>query len=423
MTSGLSVLSDAPAGAAGDRLEFSRYVAALTEVIMNDATETPFTVGVFGAWGSGKSSLLKMLNEVLANDHEDDVVRVDFNPWIYRRETSMLVPLLLTLQDSLKRDRKKRFLEAATRVGVLLAKVTAGVLLGRISSAGVTLDSIDRMADEVVHKRGEVESETRNLRAALQEQADNIKKGGARLVFFIDDLDRCEPDEIIDLLESIKLFLDLRNVFIIIAVAKDVVDRGIAFKYRDFGFSEDKVMMVGDEYLDKMIQLPLYIPPIDGGVIAQFMDGFSLPDAVRDQVDLLQQIVSPNPRRIKRVLNACAVTYAITERSPGLRDLRQDLIARLAVLRVQSAELFAAITRNPDLLVALELAYQGKLGDLRTTSGFTIRFGAERAEAMQKAVGRFHGSQDYLGRVFENSDFDAVAHDLPLYLTMLGGAP
>jgi hypothetical protein len=216
--------------------------------------------------------------------------------------------------------------------------------------------------------------------------------------------------------------LTWRNVFIFIAVAKDVVDRGIAFKYRNFGFTEAKVMAVGDEYLDKMIQLPLYIPPIDGDAIGEFMHGLSLPDAVRGQVDLLQWIVSPNPRRIKRVLNTCAVTYAITERTPGLRDLRQDLVARLAVLRVQSAELFAAITRSPDLLVALELSYQDKLGDLTSISGFTTRFGAERAEAIKNAVGRFHGSQEYLSRVFEHSDFASVANDLPRYLTMLGGA-
>jgi hypothetical protein len=422
MTGGLSVLSDAPSGLGGDRLEFSRYVAALTEVILNDATETPFTIGVFGAWGSGKSSLLKMLNEQLARDHDERVVRVDFNPWIYRHEPSMLVPLLLTLQDSLQKDRTKRFAEVAGRIGGLLVKLTAGVLLGRVSGGAITPDTIDRLSNEVVAKRSEIDSEIRNLRATLQQQADTISDNGARLVFFIDDLDRCEPDEIIDLLESIKLFLDLRNVFIIIAIAKDVVDRGIAFKYRDFGFTGDKVVAVGDEYLDKMIQLPLYIPPIDAGAIGRFMHGLALPPAVRAQVDLLQQIVSPNPRRIKRVLNTCSVTFAVTEQSAGLRDIRPDLVARLAVLRIQSAELFAEITRNPDLLVALELVYQGNL-EPSSLSEFTNKFGAERAQAMQATVTRFRGSQEYLQGLFQHSAFDAAAADLARYLTMLGGAP
>lgn len=422
MAGGLSVLSDAPSGRDGDRLEFSRYVEALSEVILNDDTQTPFTIGVFGAWGSGKSSLLKMLNEKLAASYTQDIIRVDFNPWVYRNEPNMLVPLLLTLQASLERDSRKRFGQVAARIGGVLVKLTAGVLLGRISGGGVDLSGIDQLASELVDKRSEIDSQTRNLRLTLQEQADAVRSKGARLVFFIDDLDRCEPSEIIGLLESIKLFLDLRNVFIVIAIAKDVVDRGVAFKYRDFGFTGNEVLAVGDEYLDKMIQLPLYIPPIDAGAIGQFMDGLDLPPAVAAQIGLLRQIVSPNPRRVKRVLNMCAVTFAITAHSPGLKDLRPDLVARLAVLRVQSAGLFAEITRNPDLLVALELVYQGKLVS-DTTTGFTARFGAERAQGTRDAVARFHGSQDYLRRLFEDSAYDAVAAQLPRYLTMLGGAP
>jgi len=143
---------------------------------------------------------------------------------------------------------------------------------------------------------------------------------------------------------------------------------------------------------------------------------------VRDQENLLQQIVSPNPRRIKRTLNTCSVTFAVTGQSAGLRDIHQDLITRLAVMRVQSAELFAEVTRNPELLVALELVYQGNL-EPSSLSEFTKKFSASRAEAMQAAVKRFHGSQEYLRSLFRDSAFDAVAADLPRYLTMLGGAP
>ena len=92
------------------------------------------------------------------------------------------------------------------------------------------------------------------------------------------------------------------------------------------------------------------------------------------------------------------------------------------MLRIQSAELFAEITRNTDLLVALELVYQGHL-ELSSNSEFTSKFGAERAQAMQEAVARFHSSQEYLQSFFQRSAFDAVAVDLPRYLTMLGGAP
>jgi hypothetical protein len=417
MASGLSVLSDAPSGYASDKLQFGRYAEPLTEIIMNDATQTPFTVGIFGAWGSGKSSLLEMIDQKLADDYGDGVVRVHFNPWVYRREPNILIPLLHTLHDTLIKDKKSRFVEAAGRIGILVAKLSAGVLLGRLSGGAVSPDDINQLADEYAKKRHELESEMRNLRETLQQQADVIEEKGARLVFFIDDLDRCEPAEIIDLLESVKLFLDLRNVFIIIAIAKDVVDRGVAFKYREFGFGPEKVLAVGDEYLDKMIQLPVYLLPIDAHAVGHFMSGFELPEDVRAQTGLLQEIVSPNPRRIKRVLNTCTVTYAITRLSPGLQPLRPDLIARLAVLRVQSGALYAAIVRNPELLIAMEAMYQGKAVD------FVKMFGTEHADSMKGEASGFFGSQEYLQRLFRDSAFADHRVDLPLYLTMLGGAP
>lgn len=141
------VLSDAPVGAEGDHLQFGRYVDPLIAIITDNSTQTPFTVGIFGAWGSGKSSLLQMIDQKLAAHHPDSAVRVHFNPWVYRHEPgSMLVPLLHTLQDSLVADRKKRFIDVAKRIGVALTTLSMGVLLGRVSQGSVTLDNIEDLA-------------------------------------------------------------------------------------------------------------------------------------------------------------------------------------------------------------------------------------------------------------------------------------
>jgi hypothetical protein len=130
----------------------------------------------------------------------------------------------------------------------------------------------------------------------------------------------------------------------------------------------------------------------------------------------LQGIVSPNPRRIKRVLNTCAITYAIIQRSPGLQDLRPDLIARLAVLRLQSPDLHAAIIRDPDLLAAVEMAGRGK-----PQNSFTRAFGSEHAESMLAAAAEFRRKQEYLEKLFSDSTFGEVRNDLQRYLTMLSG--
>src|SRR5262249_8124934 len=114
----MPVLSDGVIRQAqGDLLNFRRYLDVLTAVLTEPRADTPFTAGVFGSWGSGKSTLLAMLDDHLETHHPDRFVRVHFNPWIYRGEPNMLVPLLHTLHDTLRSDPEERFAESAKKIG------------------------------------------------------------------------------------------------------------------------------------------------------------------------------------------------------------------------------------------------------------------------------------------------------------------
>jgi hypothetical protein len=415
----LAVASDAPVGLAGDRLLFRRYVDPLVGIITDPRTETPFTIGVFGVWGSGKSSLLRMIEEQLESGHAARVVCVRFNPWVHRRETDMIVPLLHALRDRLDQDRGHRFAETVKELGTIILHLGTDQILRRLTMNAVNLEKIGTLSQQYAEAQGMVESRTRNLRAVLQGEADRLAGKNTRLVFLVDDLDRCEPDQIIDLLESVKLFLDLRNIVFVIAVAKEVVDRGIAVKYQPFGFTDAYQAVIGDEYLDKIIQLPLHLLPLAPAEIGAYVRAAEPAPYVRAHLPLLERIVLPNPRKIKRVLNLLAVTGAIIEATPGLDTLRPDLVARLVVLRVQSPGLYADVVRLPALLRALELTCQNVLA-LDTESGFRQRFGAQGAE-LHELTRRHHRSQDYLARLFADSRFDEVGPALPAYLTMISG--
>src|SRR5690349_11772731 len=97
-----NILTDAPLRFGDpDLLRFSRYVDPLVSVLTHEHTRTPFTIGIFGAWGTGKSTLLSLLDTRLATDYPERFVRVHFNPWVHRKDENMLVPLLHTLHDTL----------------------------------------------------------------------------------------------------------------------------------------------------------------------------------------------------------------------------------------------------------------------------------------------------------------------------------
>jgi hypothetical protein len=412
----LLLSSDAAAGAASDVLAFDRYVEPLVEVMCDEQTSTPLTIGVFGAWGTGKSSLLRMLAEGLLDRDRDGFVHVDFNPWVHRNEDDLLIPLLHALHDALSSDRRQRFTQSAKRIFDVGARLSVDILLKRLTADAASLENIGALSKSYMAQRGQVESETRRLKEILQQEADRVAERDARIVVFIDDLDRCQPDQIIEILEMVKLFLDLRHTFIVLAVDQEVIDRGIQVKYSDFKFASGREVEIGAEYLEKMVQLPLQLHALHVDRVRAYLEALRPPPAVVDQLDLLQTVVLPNPRKIKRVANILALTDRILSADDALAGFDRSVVARLVVLQVQATELYAAVVAHPDLLVALDAAYAGQRHD--RVEDF-VEFGA-RAQAIFELTQRWYRADSYLTALFADAPFTAVRDQLPFYLGMLG---
>jgi hypothetical protein len=95
----------------------------------------------------------------------------------------------------------------------------------------------------------------------------------------------------------------LKDLFIILAVDKEVVDRGVQVKYKDFQFAKDRTAAIGAEYLEKMVQLPLSLFPLHRTQVETFVSKFNPPAALQLHLALLRDTLEPNPRKIKRALN------------------------------------------------------------------------------------------------------------------------
>lgn len=402
-----------------DQLKFGRYLVPLISVLTNPNTETPFTIGIFGTWGSGKTSLLRLLDTKLKKGHKDKFVRVWFNPWIHRSEPNLLVPLLHALHDTLDQQLGNRFKESAKKISTVLARLGADALLKHLTADVASLEKLEKLEGEYLKARGRVESEIRKLLQTLQGEANAIAEDGAKLIFFVDDLDRCEPGQIIDLLEAIKLFFDLEHVFIILAVDKEVVDRGIQVKYEKFKFAESRAPAIGAEYLEKMVQLPLQLFPLHRQQVEEFMRRFNPPPAVQAHLPLLKELLDPNPRKIKRILNILTCVSQVAEGTAGLDKLRPDVLVRLVVLQVQSGDLFGEVVKQPELLLALEATYTGKLTPTEP-KGYQNEYGS-RAELIQKFCQMHHRPGSYLSCLFKGEPFKPIGDLLPTYFAMFGG--
>jgi hypothetical protein len=403
-----------------DLLDSSRYAVPLVDLIASPTAMTPLTVGIFGPWGSGKTTLLGMIEREIRANRPDEFVLVPFNPWVHRRESNMLVPLLHCLNESLE-TWKDRVAASAKKIFEVLARLGADVLLKSLTLNAVDLDRLEKLEKSYLEHRQKVESQMRNLRSTLATLAKDLarsgKKGkpGPRLVFLIDDLDRCQPDEIIDVLESVKLFLDVENVVVILAVDKEVIDRGIEVRYTKFEFAKERAEALGAEYLEKMVQIPLSLLPLDVPQVDAFLKQLPLNPALAPHTGLLAKLLVPNPRKVKRVLNNLELALAVAERTKVSVAPILDPLIRLAVLQAQDGALYDKVARQPELLDALQIYYDdsatGKKPDLTKFK--------ERREGLEALCQKYHRPGTYLARLFEGKPFQSPAKGMPPYLTLL----
>jgi ferritin len=406
------LMSDAPVSdPARDYLRFERYCNPLVDILTEPAVQTPLTIGVFGVWGSGKSTVIRLTDHVLERDHPDAFVRVHFNAWMHRKEPNMLVPLLHALHDTLASDPAKRFEESAKKIWNVFVRLGANLVLKAVTADKVDVKELEALETRYAEEKGRVESTIRKLSKILQDEADALEAQGVRLVFFIDDLDRCEPDQMIDLLDSIKLFLDLRNAFFIIAADKEVIDRGVETRYGKYKFAEGRTAEVGAEYLDKLVQVPFYLLPLYSDDVASYVKDISaqLPADLRE---LLSQVALPNPRKVKRIINAYWILDAIAH-----KNLDRGVLLRLQVLQIQNSGIYWPSARENKLLLALEEAYNGKVD---VTKIATFAKYAPIDNIVMNFCNSHYDPSSSLRHLFHNSPFAAVGPRLSDHFAAVG---
>ncbi|WP_446811728.1 KAP family P-loop NTPase fold protein [Methylomonas sp. 2BW1-5-20] len=414
-----SVLSDAPAKR--DLLNFNRYSEPLTSVLINPALETPFTISIFGSWGSGKSTLLHIIKRNLSKKNGNRFLFVEFNPWVYRREPNMLIPLLNCLHDALANNKITRIQQSADKIVDVLLHLGADLFLKSVSAGTIDLEKLEKLEKTYLNRRMQLDSQMRNLRLALAELAKTLGEEGTRIVFLIDDLDRCDPTEIIDVLESMKLFLDLENVVHILALDKEVIDRGIEVKYGKFAFGAGRSAVLGSEYLEKMIQMPVYLFPLHPEQVRGYIESIDASSCIGEYLELLVSSLSPNPRKIKRALNMLALTNQILDSSPDkYGKFDRFVTTALTILRIEEPELYLNAAVLPTLLPVLEDVYLEERS-VSNADNF-IDFGMDKT-TIQAICEKYYRPSSYLAHIFKNPDrnFRLNAGQLKNHFSVVGG--
>ena len=269
----LQLISDEPVDLLeDDRLGLQPYAGTVASVALG--TPGPFTIGVFGGWGHGKTSLLRLAQKMV-EAQDPQVVTAWFNAWQYEKEEHPIVPLTATIVHALEKKHDSGLSAALAKGAGKLIDALRSVAYGfslkgkaqvpdlvEVEAAADVQKMIDRYQElrkhaidalldqSLYHKAFEI------LQAAAAKHDDSDQR--PKIVVFIDDLDRCLPDNALHLLESIKLVLCQPGFVFVLAIDPRIVERYLEKRYKDQYGIED--YRDGQSYLDKMIQLPFPIP-------------------------------------------------------------------------------------------------------------------------------------------------------------------
>ncbi len=318
-----------------DQLGFARYVNTLAAMIGEEGFTTPFCIGIYGDWGSGKTSFMHQLQKRVKEDGgETHMVPVWFNPWRYEKEEHLIIPFLKTIEKSLAAAPKglapevaAKLKDAAAAVGRVAAAFAYGLnvewKLGGLKAVFDASKAVGREEELAERRRKEATALAETLSSLYYDAINELQldehEEAFRIVVFIDDLDRCLPEKAVELLEAIKLFLDLKGYLFIIGVAKEVVEKGIRHRYRflDDGKGGQEVVKP-EAYLDKMIQMPLQLPRVEAGRKRDYLNtlfkGAEFEPEVREVIfKLVETAIGDNPRALKRYVNLLAFTARLAQ--------------------------------------------------------------------------------------------------------------
>lgn len=267
-----------------DFLNYSEVAELVAEMIANKEL-LPLSLGIFGGWGMGKSSTLRLVERELAGK-PDQYLIIKFDAWLYQDFDDARAALMSVIASQLieavpptvvgkakslfKRVNKLRALGLLAEGGAALMGVPT---FGLLSRGLVSLDdAFAGKADEDDAKTlkeavGDAKERASGLLrpaetneppeeiAAFRKEFGEVLSGlGRTLVVFIDNLDRCLPENAIHTLEAIRLFLFMPNTAFVIAADEDMIRHAVAKHFENPG--ERHIA----DYLDKLIQMPVHVP-------------------------------------------------------------------------------------------------------------------------------------------------------------------
>ena len=376
-----------------DRFKQGRFIKHLCNVIVD--CEAPKGIGINGYWGTGKTTTLMRIYHQFCNEHPHGkgiqfahtasftgkkVIPIWFEAWRHQHEALPIVALLneirsqISLWNKSKDEAKK--LAGVSLLGALnifdeVIKTASGGLLnpelGKIKGIGEQWEAeryLTALPSQAIHQ-------------FLEEAIDQLSGKDHRLVIFIDDLDRCRPEKALQLMEGIKVYLNLQNCIVVFGMDQRQVEQALVKALqldKNYEFIDQKaersklIAHQAQEYLEKICQDIYHIPvPDHNAKTYYFTKLLSLLETGKDKLQHERELkkvlkkydcLPANPRKIKALVNRISTVIHHCNILDNCEKISQDikirrdytLLVALTVIHTFHRRVHEQLEKNPKFI-------------------------------------------------------------------------
>lgn len=281
-----------------DYLNFSVLSKTVAELII-ESGDNPISIGVSGSWGTGKSSMVKMIGKDLNNQAgENKYIFLEFNAWLYQGYEDAKSALLQSVTMKLTEEMKAQGIDEDDEIGkkvksflkrinwLQISKLALPLLVGLVPGAApvgaiatfanaikssinnrdkkeenavainTALEGLTPELEGLLNAEEKGETTTKQIEEIRNEFEEILGQLNVKLVVLVDDLDRCLPETAISTLEAMRLLLFVKRTAFIIAADEQMIRNGVRAHFNGVELSDGLVT----SYFDKLIQVPIKIP-------------------------------------------------------------------------------------------------------------------------------------------------------------------
>lgn len=229
-----------------DVLGRKKFVENMVDIITSYKDTNSLTIGFYGKWGSGKTSIINLVSTQL---EEQEYKIIHFNPWNFKGQDELIQCFFKEFYNQLD---MVNYHKVFTKLGNFFK------IMGKILSFGIYVPVISPYATIIAPLIKEYGETLNNLTydKSLEDIKNKISKAliklNKKIVVFIDDVDRLSDVEICQIFQLVKLLGDFKNVIYVLAMDKDVVVSALQISQKEHS----------EEYIEKIVQLPINVPDV-----------------------------------------------------------------------------------------------------------------------------------------------------------------